>query len=187
MKKSRQQKKGFALLYAILLTSAVLIVGVSLINIITRQLILTSFNRNSQIAYYNSRSMTECLDFYVTKNSYFLQIDNETGAPTGVKDSEEIQCGFLSDNITLNSSLVGGDIYIFEGKTNFADSGSSYFKVYYNLDNLYINSNYDGCGDEVISDSFQESCAKVIRTSGSNFALDNSNPRKVERISLIAR
>lgn len=195
--KKGQQKKGFALLYAILLTSAVLIVGVSLINMITRQLVLTSLNRNSQIAYYNSRSMTECLDFYLTKSGYFLEIDNETGEVGGVKDEETIECGFSSaqnSKIILASDTLGGsdsNIYFFDGETDFEkngdEDGSSRFKVYFNLDNLSLDSNYEGCGEETIEDSFEKSCAKVIRTSGSNFSLGNTNPRKVERISLIAR
>jgi len=76
---TKNKKSGFALLYAILLTSVVLVVGVALINIITRQLILTSLNRNSQIAYYNATSVRHCLDFYDEKE-YFIE---ETYGPDG--------------------------------------------------------------------------------------------------------
>ena len=58
-------KKGFALLYALLLSGAVLTVGVILMNIITKQLVFSSINRNSETSYYYAaNSGRECLNYY---------------------------------------------------------------------------------------------------------------------------
>jgi hypothetical protein len=63
------KKKGFALLYAILLSGSVLTVGIILMNIITKQLVYSSVNRNSELAYYYAaNSGRECLDYFAGQN-----------------------------------------------------------------------------------------------------------------------
>jgi len=64
--------KGFALLYAILLAGAVLSIGMILMDIITKQLVLSSINRNSEISYYYSaHSGRECLKYYISNTDEF--------------------------------------------------------------------------------------------------------------------
>ena len=70
VKNNNYYQNGFALLYAILLSGAVLTVGVILMNIITKQLVYSSVNRNSELAYYYAaNSGRECLDYFANQNS----------------------------------------------------------------------------------------------------------------------
>ncbi|MFA6274665.1 MAG: hypothetical protein WCX70_00710, partial [Candidatus Paceibacterota bacterium] len=116
------KNKGFTLLYAILLTSAVLVVGVSLINIITRQLILTSLNKNSQIAYYNARSVVDCLNYYDQVGEVFLNYNPDgSGEVVGIKDAASIFCSVVGeDPIELYSveDPSGSGIYSFKKTVN---------------------------------------------------------------------
>jgi len=181
----KNKKSGFALLYAILLTSVVLVVGVALINIITRQLILTSLNRNSQIAYYNATSVRHCLDFYDEKE-YFIE---ETYGPDGepIKDINQagsIEC--LGSSIGLSWTLPDGNIYKATNSSNF-ETGSFDFSYAINknlVDNLesYRTSN---CYNS--TDGFENNCMSTAIVKGSNTPLNDTNPRKVTRVSISLR
>lgn len=94
-------KKGFALLYAILLSGALLTIGVILMNIITRQLIFSSINRNSETSYYYlANTGRECLRYYLDfENEKFLTFALD-GSITGIvtDSSVDISCKGLSPN-----------------------------------------------------------------------------------------
>lgn len=65
-----KRNKGFALLYAILLSGALLLVGVILMNIITKQLVYSSINKKSEASYYYAaNSGRECLMHYAINNA----------------------------------------------------------------------------------------------------------------------
>lgn len=77
----KKQKQGFALLYAILLTGAILTVGVILMNIITKQLIFSSLNRQSELSYYYIASTArECL-IKDTITYKFVSLDESSDPP----------------------------------------------------------------------------------------------------------
>ena len=57
-----KKNKGFALLYAILLSGSMLLIGILLMDIITKQLVFSSLNRDSDaVYYYLANSGRECL------------------------------------------------------------------------------------------------------------------------------
>ncbi len=66
MRWKKVQSKGFVLLYAVLVSGVVLSVGLSLINLITKQIILSSIGRNSQFAYYAADAGKQCAYFWYT-------------------------------------------------------------------------------------------------------------------------
>ena len=53
-------KKGFAILYAVLMTSVILTVSLGLLNITLKQIILSSVVKESQAAYYTALSSFRC-------------------------------------------------------------------------------------------------------------------------------
>jgi hypothetical protein len=80
MSLSKKRRRGFALLYALLLTGAVLSVGVILMNIITKQLVFSSISRNSEVSYYYlANSGRECLR-YNNNKFYTVSRDPDTGS-----------------------------------------------------------------------------------------------------------
>ena len=106
-----KNKKGFALLYAILLSGAVLAVGVILMNIITKQLSYSSINQKSEVSYYYAaNSGRECLEYYAGRKptDYFYK---ETADGVNFKDEASFRClsvdvvmvkGGNENNVTFN-------------------------------------------------------------------------------------
>ena len=58
------QPRGFALLISVVLTSVVLALGITLIDIAYKQVLLSSSAKNSQYAFYNADSALECALYY---------------------------------------------------------------------------------------------------------------------------
>ncbi len=174
--KQINNKKGFALLYAILLTSAVLIVGVALINIITRQLILSSLNRNSQTAYYNANSIANCLRFY-DKVNHFTEFDFDTMQFAHLNNID-LQCagGGPKDNLIFIDNKISG--------INFDINGQTVAIADFILNLNYVNNpdDYDS-NDCFVPDQsgFAGNCVSVITVNGANSEIANDNPRKVVR------
>ncbi len=68
MKKIRRNKKGFALLIAILTTSMLLIVSFVVVNVALKQILLSDSNKESQYAFYAADSGTECALYWDFKD-----------------------------------------------------------------------------------------------------------------------
>lgn len=64
MTNTKKDSKGFVLLYAVLVSGIVLGVGLSLIDIVAKQIILSSIARNSQFAYYAADAGKQCAYFW---------------------------------------------------------------------------------------------------------------------------
>lgn len=103
MIKNYSNRQGFALLYAILLSGAVLSIGLILMNIITKQLVFSSLNRESETTYYYlANSGRECLLHYANlangnfysptfdMNTFTIQYDFFDGA--------DIKCSLFGEN-----------------------------------------------------------------------------------------
>ncbi|HNZ55581.1 MAG TPA: hypothetical protein PKN73_02570 [Candidatus Paceibacterota bacterium] len=181
--KKNNNNKGFALLYAVLLTSAVLIVGVTLINIITRQLILSSLNRNSQIAYYNANSIANCFRFY-DKVNHFTALDFDSLSFTYVNNID-LQCagGVVKEDLNFGGNEISDVSFEINGQvTTIADFilnlGYINFPDTYNSNNCFVPASGEG---------FSNSCISVITVNGSNTQIGSSNPRKVIRTAISIR
>lgn len=181
---SKNKSKGFALLYAVLLTSVVLVVGVALINIITRQLILTSLNRNSQIAYYNATALRNCIDFYDSKE-YFIQTsyDSEGNSSKQVEQKDSVKC--FGNDVSLSWNF-NNNIY---KATASLDLGLGFASLDYALNLDFLNQEEDyGTPDCYNStDGFENSCMSTIVVKGSNSPLGASNSRTVVRATVSIR
>ncbi len=64
--------QGFVLLYAVLVASVVLAIGMSLINIITRQIVLSSIGKSAQAAYYAADGARDCAYYWYTNGAFGL-------------------------------------------------------------------------------------------------------------------
>ena len=122
------KNKGFALLYALLLSGAVLTVGVILMNIVTKQLIFSSLNRESESTYYYlANSGRECLWHYASIGEgifYEMSFDNVTkNELITFYSSAVIDCSLASDGagspgtitLTTDDSSANHPQYVVEG------------------------------------------------------------------------
>ncbi|SRR6266481_7084728 len=64
-------RRGFTLLIAVILSTVVLTVGLSLLDVAYKQVILSSTAKQSQAAFYNADSALECALFYDQKSDAF--------------------------------------------------------------------------------------------------------------------
>jgi len=106
MKKINKQN-GFSLLYAVLVTSIVLYIAGSIVNITLKELILTSSTRDSHKAFYAADAAVECVLYW-----------DIAGGTTGISyfnasDSKTISC--FNKSITLTPVTIG-DVTTFSFK-----------------------------------------------------------------------
>lgn len=70
-KRDSQMKRGFVLLYAVLVASIALSIGLSLYAITLKELIISSSSRDSQFAFYAADAGTECALYWDVQERAF--------------------------------------------------------------------------------------------------------------------
>jgi hypothetical protein len=85
-----QPTRGVVILYAVLITTVLAVVGVSLSNIIARQILLSTLDRGSHLAYYAAHGGYQC-----AKNLNLFNQDGPTagGALFDFASGDTISCG----------------------------------------------------------------------------------------------
>ncbi|MES2087855.1 MAG: pilus assembly PilX N-terminal domain-containing protein [Patescibacteria group bacterium] len=103
-------QKGFALLFAVLASSVFLSIGIAIWNISLRQVLFSSFGRESQVAFYAADAGIECALFYDTKHDYFNPDDPATVMNCGGGDvmiDPDANPVFTISDIRLTDSDTG--------------------------------------------------------------------------------
>lgn len=102
-----KKREGFVILYAVIITTVVLVVGVSLMNIITKQLVLSSIGRNAKVAYYAALSGRECAQFWIRAQ----QSGPNPGNYFGKDDPESMDdpAPWLDPSVTSEIKCNGSD------------------------------------------------------------------------------
>ncbi len=166
MKNFFKNKNGFALLYALLLSGAVLSIGVILMNIITKQLVYSSVSRNSETSYYYlANSGRECLVNYtklLDDNPFFTRtVDDLTGNMTVAFNSiAEINCLGQID-LPLTMYLSSSDDYpVFTSAP--VDIGPNSFDLRVQFNKCRLSAGSLGCSNT----SLIEKSLYVIRANG---------------------
>ena len=118
-------QNGFALLYAIIVVSAMMSLVFGVLNIVYKQITLSGLNKDSIVAFYAANSGLECGQYWSTYGAFNL--DNPYPSST-------IQC--LGSLITIKSfsSEIPSNI------ANFVSGTPSYYAFTYPLDSMYGNS-----------------------------------------------
>lgn len=133
-----KNRKGFALLYALLLSGAVLSVGVILMNIITKQLIYSSVSRSSETAYYYlANSGRECLTNAtkgINGNAFYSLIDVLPNGDYVVQFNSEVSINCLGTNVILTTGDVNAEYPTYASQPATADSG-----------NFDLNAQFNAC------------------------------------------
>lgn len=164
-----QSTAGFALLYAVLLTSVVLTVGLGLSSILRKQIILSSTGAASQKAYYAANTIKECALHWgvhgaLDEDGNFASVfggwaETGTGEPVFIEptaDPNEIYCGDIA--LAIEDPVASGDSRIFS------------------LDELEISG---ACARVEI---ILTPAGSTVVATGYNVGCDQTdNPRRVER------
>lgn len=169
-----KKEKGFTLLYAVLVSSLVLAIGVSIMSIAFKQLILSSTGRESQYAFYNANSGTECALFY-DFNSDFFSTSTPRDNFFSTTNEHCMKSNFYGLNV--NSLVANGANFETEndyGVTTFylkpADMCNGLNDPNDYIVKIVLKKNIDANG--LVS--------TILESRGYN-TCDSSNPRRVER------
>jgi hypothetical protein len=87
-------ERGFTLLIAVILSSVALSIGIALLDIATKQVVLSSSAKQSQVAFYNADRALECALYWDQKRNAF---DYTT-------PMSEVSCGGASSTVSVSGS-----------------------------------------------------------------------------------
>ncbi len=140
-------KKGFTLIFAILISSLLVGIGIAITNLAIRQLSIASVSRESQLAFYAADAGAEC--------ALYWDIHGKTLSPifyfSSVYDPNQVgtlYCG--SSSATLTSTL-GTGYYQNIFKIQYTSSSCAYvsIKKYFTGRNLIESSGINDCSASV--------------------------------------
>lgn len=94
---------GFVLLYAILISTVIISIGLSLMNVILEHVSLTGIERESSLSFYAADSAMECALYWDNENILSLQPDGEFHNPPPI----DIQCDSFTPSVTSSSAPSG--------------------------------------------------------------------------------
>jgi len=147
-------KKGYALLFAVVTISIIMVIAFGISSATNKQLILSSLARNSQTAFYQSDLATECGLYYDWKSNAFMehQVD-------GIDEERisEFNCGGQDMIVTYSN-----DGYTISAEPSDSESSDPCFRL------------------EFEKEESGNTTSTVMKASGYNICNVN-NTRTVER------
>ena len=176
------KEKGFALLYSILLAGAVLAIGVILMNIITKQLVYSSLNNQSELAYYyDANSGRECLQHYADKypstaTEYVNGPFYKRTGPATFDFSPEVTFNCFEQPVTMTQTPVGGNKVSYTATpVNLPDKSKIEMTVTFNKDCL---AHLPACTGTALEDKNRV----VMKATGSSGAIGSD--RSTRRVAI---
>ena len=161
--------RGFAILYAILMVSIVLTISLTLLDISYKQLVLSSINRESKLAYYAAVNALNCATYWES-----VAANNTTGVPYQAfgyftyspvlfnSANKPIKCAGVTPTVSLSNQ-----IFTFSLSFPQAGGGSSFAEV------QVIQGNGVGVNGFAAGKT-------LIKVDGYNTS-DLNHPRRVQR------
>jgi len=135
MTRKYDKQTGFAILYAVLMVSIVLTISLTLLDITYKQLVLSSINKESKIAYYAATSAINCAIFWdgsardpsnsTLLYSPFGSFDFDYNPPNFVPGNKNIRCA--GNSVTVDQDA--GDNRIDTFTVNFVGGAYAFVTV----------------------------------------------------------
>lgn len=175
--KFNKKNEGFVILYAVIVAMVVSVVGISLMNIITKQLVLSSISRNAKISYYAALAGRDCAEFwYENQNS-----QNQTGESYFggyVFDDERGEVVWKNPANSVDISCINDGSISYEPDIQGSRKVVSEFQFSWNINNqqvcshITVETNSD-CPISIFSEGYNASCEQVD-SNNYNFRLVKS-------------
>jgi hypothetical protein len=124
-----KQKGGYAMLFAVLLSSLLIALGMSIFNLSIKELQIATSERDSQISYYSAYSAYECYRYWLTQGAFPPHYNISQGGfyPTSGQETDTINCNGGSNNtpfiFTCSQDPFTSDISC----SNFASPATFYY------------------------------------------------------------
>ena len=149
-----KSNSGFAILFAVLLASFLITLGISIFSISLKEIMITTSVRDAQIAYYIADSARECALYWDVKKGAFPACRDSTCATFFDADGNVIiASNSISVPITCNSNQVtldfnkNGLIYS-ANKSNFFQASSSISSP---VSDINISKRYNQANSRVVT------------------------------------
>lgn len=163
----KKQKEGFVILFAMVVSSIILLVSAGMYNLSKKQVILSSYARESQRAFYAANSALECAFFYDISD--FI---DQTSFPIDASDGygTQINCG--GRNVIVRKLNVG-----FTGTNEYTHSFVFRFP-----NPVDMNSHTSGCAYVLVEKKIQIDASRPdantinTRVTASGFNTCSENP-----------
>jgi len=169
---SIKEKKGFTLLFAVIVSTLVLAVGGSIINIALKQVILSGVGRESQYAFYAANTGIECALYW-----------DIAGVGSGNAPAFATSTGFSPAG---NAACAGTTNIYDEDDAKWdvtAGSNANVTESYFRLDNFSdVTGPVGYCADvRVFKEMIGNQVASTTIESRGYNTCDSTNPRRIER------
>lgn len=172
------KKKGYALLFAVLVSALVLAIGVSILNTSRQELVLTAGARNSDYAFYAADSGYECALYYDYQgtsgngSTFFSTTTFAYAATQSLACGTNNSGGVVDSTVTMNTTGSGPGAY-YDFIFNFPLYGNACTSV-------DVNKIYNASG---VSTTTISSLGYNIgwNSSSGDCSGENNNAEKVDR------
>ena len=186
-----KNKKGFTLLFAVLVSVLVLAIGTSMINIALKQIILSGSGRESQFAFYAANTGVECALYWDINGPEILdgEIKYVFPPPNATRldsaDLADITCG----DITIATGAMGGSVADPDGKLlnylgvwDIDDPLITTFRIAITNDTNDTTSSLQYCAEVTIEkEAFGDDVITTITSQGLNTCDPQNDARAVQR------
>ncbi len=173
-----EKRKGFTLLFAVLVSTLVVSIGATVVSIAVRQTILSGTSRESQYAFYAANTVLECVFYWDVAGTADLTVKVFPGSgDTVVADPDFVKCS--GGNIVTGSGFGGTTTFADGGMTS---SGVNSYTVKMEIRDVTATYGHEYCAEATISKVTGDDgvVTTTIEAKGYN-TCDLNNPRAVER------
>jgi len=184
LKKMKSNRKGFTLLFSILVSIMVLAVGASIINISLKQVILSSSGRESQYAFYAANTGIECALFWdlngvvLENNSTLKYVFPPPGEQNlRITNTDGIQCAGRSITESWDISNPNRTVFKITISSDIIGAG----KVEYCAEVIVEKESSQNVSTGSNENSNQGSVTTTITSKGYNTCDIKNDKRAVER------
>lgn len=162
MKKILKLNSAFTILFAVIVSSLILALGLGIVAITMKEVRLSGAGKDSQLAFYAADSGLECAMYYDIVKSGFATSSESTGMPT------RIECN--GNLLEVDSSLQD------------LTSATSTFTMYMEYINIGVANELKPCAEDVAVIKYLDGGqAKTKIDSRGYNTCDETNPRRLER------
>ncbi len=179
IKHSMEKRKGFTLLFAVLVSTLVVSIGATVVSIAVRQTILSGTSRESQYAFYAANTVLECVFYWDVAGTASLTEKVFPGqGDTLLADMSNVTCS--GGNVVTRTGFVGAGTFGADG--GWTDNSGYSYTVKMEIRDVTGTYDHTYCAEATISKvtGGDGVVTTTIEAKGYN-TCDLNNPRAVER------
>lgn len=155
------KQKGFTILFAVLVSSIILALGLGIVAITMKEVRLSGTGRDSQLAFYAADSGAECAFYWDLKGDYFS---------TSTANTDDVVCDNQKFNVNVTLPHEWSQVFTQQ------DVGTTSFKMY-----MVENDAGKSCAIVSIAKYLDAGNTKTVIDSRGYNTCDVNNQRRLER------